>query len=338
MVIGSACPKIYMPTVLVTGGAGFIGSHLSDRLIKSNYQVIILDNLSTGKQTYIPKSAIFIRGDVRRKQEVEAIFRKYAFDIVIHIAGQASTITSFTDPFFDIETNFLGTVNIVLSAVAHHVPRLLYASSMTVYGHPDKLPILETNLPRPISYYGITKYAAERFVHATAERIDLKKPLNVTSFRMFNVYGPRQSITNPYQGVLAIFIGNVLRGEPITIFGDGRQSRDFVYIDDVVDSWMSAIDNPKSFNQSVNIGSGRQTSILDLARAVITATNKDPGKYPIRYQSKRPGDQQFIAADIAKAKKLLGFRPKTSLSQGLAKTIAWAKQTALKKRDSGNIR
>lgn len=320
-----------MQTVLVTGGAGFIGSHLSDRLITSGYRVIILDNLSTGNKTYIPDKAIFVRGDVRRKKEVEAVFRKYAFNVVIHLAGQSSTITSFTDPFFDIETNFHGTVNVVLAAVATHVPRFLYASSMTVYGQPEKLPIPETQPARPISYYGITKYAAERFVHATSDRVDLKRPFLTTSFRMFNVYGPRQSITNPYQGVLAIFIGNVLRGEPITIFGDGMQARDFVYIDDVVDAWLAAIDKPRSFSQILNIGSGRQTSILDLAKAVIATLGKNPNKYPILFQPERPGDQRFMEADITLAKKILGFRPKISLSQGLAKTIAWAKQTALKK-------
>jgi len=311
--------------VLVTGGAGFIGSHLVDQLLKKNYEVVVMDNLSTGYAGYLPPKVTLVNADVRQKAKVAALFKKYHFDIVCHIAGLASNINSFTDPYRDMEVNFFGTMNVVLSCLAFRVPRLLYASSMTVYGHPDKLPVAESQICRPFSYYGISKYAAERFAHATAERPDLKFPLRVTSFRMFNVYGPRQSLTNPYQGALAIFIGNLLRREPVKIFGDGKQSRDFIYIEDIVKAWTEAIDNPKSYGQVYNLGFGKQISIKELVTTIIRAFRLNPAKYPIRYLPGRPGEQRFMQADISLARRELNFRPQDNLASGLAKTIRWSK-------------
>ena len=141
---------------------------------------------------------------------------------------------------------------------------------MTVYGHSSVLPTPEDTPCRPVSYYGVTKYAGERYVHVTADRADLDFDFHVTSFRMYNVYGPRQALDNPYQGVLGIFLGNVLRGEPITIFGDGEQSRDFVHISDVVNAWVGSINNLAAFDRVFNIGSGRQISINELAKHVTS--------------------------------------------------------------------
>src|SRR5262249_26704011 len=151
----------------------------------------------------------------------------FGLDAVCHIAGQVSLIRSFTHPGTDLRTNVEGTLNVLQACLQHHVPRLLYASSMTVYGHATVLPTPENEPCEPVSYYGITKYAAERYARTTAERPDLGHPFNVTCFRMYNVYGPRQALDNPYQGVLGIFLGNLLRNEPIVIFGDGEQTRDF---------------------------------------------------------------------------------------------------------------
>src|SRR5262249_46329396 len=152
-------------------------------------------------------------------------------------------------------------VQVLRLCVKYRVPRLLYASSMQVYGNTDAVPTPEDTPAGPASYYGITKYAAERYVHTTAERVDLDFPFRVTSFRMYNVYGPRQALDNPSQGVLGIFLGNLLRGEPLTIFGDGEQSRDFVYVGDVAEAWVGALGNPASHGRVFNVGSGRQTSI-----------------------------------------------------------------------------
>lgn len=316
-------------TILVTGGAGFIGSTIVDRLVSKGENVVVLDNLSTGEKKYINKNAQFIKGDITDTKKLHSVFKKYNFDAVLHIAGSASTINSFANPYSDIDTNFIGTVNVVLLCLKYKVTRLLYASSMTVYGTPQKLPIQETHPCAPISYYGIGKYAAERFVLATSQRKDLPNKIDVTAFRMFNVYGPRQSLANPYQGVMAIFIGNVLRNEPIIIFGDGKQARDFIHVEDVASAWISSIDNKKSFNEVINLGYGYKTSINTLVKTIVKTCNKNPKTYPILYKAQRPGDQRFMQADIKRAQKLLGFKPKYSLAVGLSKTLAWAKEEML---------
>ncbi|HYK07931.1 MAG TPA: SDR family NAD(P)-dependent oxidoreductase [Candidatus Eisenbacteria bacterium] len=317
-----------MKHVLVTGGAGFIGSHVVDELLERKYSVTVFDNLASGKKEYINKKATFIKGDVSQKSQVEKLLSGSSFDVILHIAGQPSIVNSFTNPELDFGTNFIGSVNMIMGAVKHNIDRFLYASSMTVYGNPIRLPIREEDACVPINYYGIAKYAAERFIHTTASRVDLESPLNVTSFRMFNVYGPRQSLTNPYQGVLAIFMGNVLRNEPITIYGDGKQARDFVYVKDVARMWVDAIENKKSFGKVFNIGFGRQTGMLDLAKTVIHACGKNSKTYPILFKSTRSGDQRFVEADITEAKKYLRFSPTTSLENGIKKTLDWAQKYA----------
>lgn len=310
--------------ILVTGGAGFIGSHMVERLLKDGHTVTVLDNLSTGSVDYLPKEVTFIKGDTANAEDVEKAFKE-PVDAVFHIAGCASTINSFTDPFSDVRANFHGGINVAMKCVEHKVPRLLYASSMTAYGFVESLPVKETQPTVPVSYYGITKYASERFIHATGLRKDIDTKLNVTSFRMFNVYGPRQSLTNPYQGVMAIFIGNVLRNEPITLFGDGQQSRDFVFIDDVVNAWVGSLENEKTFGEVYNIGFGQDRSMNDLIATILTTVGKDPTTYPINHKPERPGDQRHMRADITKMNQATGWEPKYNLQKGLEKTLEWAK-------------
>lgn len=314
-----------MNKILVTGGAGFIGSHVVDKLIEKKYKVVVLDNLISGKKLYVNKKAIFEKGDVSDKKSLERIFRKYKFSSILHIAGQPSIVNAFSDPVLDVNTNFIGTINMVMMAQKYKVARFLYASSMTLYGNQDKLPIKEDAKPAPINYYGVAKFASERFVHITSDRVDLTYPFHPTSFRMFNVYGPRQSLHNPYQGVLAIFMGNVLRNEPITIFGDGKQGRDFVYVEDVAKVWVNTLSNHRSFGNAYNIGYGKQTSIIELAKTVIEACGFDPKTYPIKMKPKRSGDQRFIESDIFLARRDLLFNPTTELAEGIKQTLRWAK-------------
>jgi UDP-glucose 4-epimerase len=209
----------------------------------------------------------------------------------------------------------------------HQVPRLLYASSMSAYGNRGVIPTPETEPLQPNSYYGITKGAGEQFVHATAERSDLGFAFNVTSLRMFSVYGPGQALDNPYQGVLGIFIGKLLRNEPITIFGDGEQTRDFVYIDDIVDGWVRALDNPAAHGGIFNLGSGRSLSIKQLAEHAIVAFGHPRGGYEIIYGAARPGEQSRVQADIRRAQTILGWEPRTSFESGLAETIRWGRSS-----------
>jgi len=311
--------------VLVTGGAGFIGSNLADELIRRGYKVTILDNLSTGLKENINKKAKFIKGDVKNPNGLKKVFRD-KINVIFHIAGCASTIKSFDNPAKDLMTNVLGTVNIINAAVKYRVPRLLYASSMTSYGVPEKLPVKETQGTRPIAYYGITKYAGERYIMATGLRTDMPVKIETTAFRMFNVYGRRQSLTNPYQGVVSIFIGNVLRGEQVTIFGDGEQSRDYVHIKDVANAWIGAIDNKKAFGEVFNLGSGMRISVNALVDTILKSFGKNRKEYKIIYKEARPGDQRHMQADIGKAKKFLNWKPGISFDDGMADTIEWAKE------------
>jgi UDP-glucose 4-epimerase len=309
--------------ILVTGGAGFIGSHLAERLVDLGHDVVVMDSEATGRREHVPQGAEYRRGDVCRTEDLEKIF-SVGLGAVAHVAGQVSLIRSFTDPVVDLRTNVEGTVNVLSCCVRHRVPRLLYASSMTVYGHAEALPTAEDTACKPVSYYGIAKYAAERYVHTTAERPDLGFEFGVTSFRMFNVYGPVQALDNPYQGVLGIFLGNLLRGEPITIFGDGNQSRDFVYIDDVVDAWVAALDNPASSHQVLNLGSGRRLSINDVADHALRAFGRSRDNWPVHYAPTRPGEQRHVEADIARASDVLGWTPRVAFDAGLAETARWA--------------
>ncbi|MFI7495064.1 NAD-dependent epimerase/dehydratase family protein [Kocuria sp. M4R2S49] len=317
--------------VLITGGAGFIGSHLAERLVGMGHDVVVLDSEATGRPENVPEGADYRVGDVTRVADLEGAFGA-GLDAVAHIAGQVSLIRSFTDPIADLRTNLEGTVNVLGCCLRHRVPRLLYASSMTVYGHNGTLPTPEDTPCTPVSYYGITKYAAERYVHTTAERPDLDFDFGVTSFRMYNVYGPRQAIDNPYQGVLGIFLGNVLRDEPLTIFGDGEQSRDFVYIDDVVDAWVSALTERASHGQVLNLGSGRQTAIKDLADQVLAAAGREDQM--VTYAPGRPGEQRHVQADITRAGRVLGWRPRTPFAEGFARTVEWARSVM----DEGSAR
>ena len=309
--------------VLVTGGGGFIGSHLTDRLIHDGHDVAVLDNEITGCQENVNSAALYVRGDVTNWDCLEAVFAQ-SFDAVFHVAGQASTFKSFISPEEDLRTNVFGAINVIKMCIKHHVPRLLYASSMTVYGNPNLIPTPESELCKPISYYGITKYAAERYIHATAARNDLGFDFNTTSFRMFNVYGERQSLANPYQGVVGIFIGNILRGEQITIHSDGEQTRDFIYIRDVVDAWMFALDCPAAFGQVFNLGSGISCSINYLVDAIRSVAKGVTANSKIQYEKVRPGDQRYMTADIKKVQTALNWAPRVSLKNGMENTIRWA--------------
>jgi UDP-glucose 4-epimerase len=316
-------------TVLVTGVAGFIASHMAEGLMKKGYRVIGIDNMSTGEKRNIPKGIRFIKGDVTRDQDLARAFSRPLAG-VFHIAGCASTIKAFDNPEMDLNTNTLGTIRVVMRCVKHKVPRFLYASSMTAYGFVDKLPVnIDQALAKPVSYYGISKYAAERYALATGLRQDLGFKLGVTAFRMFNVYGRRQSLTNPYQGVASIFIGNVLRDEPIKIFGDGEQSRDFIHISDVVNGWIKGFESKKAIGQVFNLGTGMRISINRLVRTDIKAFGKDPKKYPIQYFSVRPGDQRHMQADISKTRRLLNWKPLMPFEKGMADVIAWSREEGL---------
>ncbi|HEY7551235.1 MAG TPA: NAD-dependent epimerase/dehydratase family protein [Hyphomicrobiaceae bacterium] len=311
--------------VLVTGGAGFIGTHLCRRLLADGHAVSVVDNEFNGKRENLPPEVRFLLGDVARHGEVEPAFER-GIDAVCHIAGQVSIIRSFTNPVIDLRTNVEGTLNVLQLCLKYRVPRLIYASSMTIYGNCRTVPTPESEPCWPDSYYGITKLAGERYVHATAERPDLGFDFKATSLRMYSVYGPGQALDNPYQGVLGIFLGNLLRGEPITIFGDGAQTRDFVYIADIVEGWTRALDTPETAGQVINLGSGRSLSINQLAEAAINVVGGPAAASRIVRAPARPGEQRSVRADVSRAKALMGWEPRTTFETGLAETLGWARE------------
>lgn len=310
--------------VLVTGGAGFIGSHLVETLLDRGFLVTVLDNLNTGQRDNVAVDAEFIEGDVCNPDDVARAF-ELSPDIVCHLAGQASIRLAWANPAADLAVNVEGTLNILTACRNHHTPRLLYASSMTIYGNPEVLPTPETAPALPVAHYGVTKFAAERYVALAAE--DPEHPMAVTSFRMFNVYGPRQSLDNPYQGVLAIFLGHALRGEPISIHSDGEQSRDFVFVGDVCRAWAAAIDCPAAFGRVLNIGSGRATTVNQLCDAVLRQFGLDRSTYEVTTGPTQPGDIRRSGAAIDAATDALGWLPEIDLENGMAATVAWARGT-----------
>jgi UDP-glucose 4-epimerase len=310
---------------LVTGGAGFIGSHLVRRLLAEDHDVTALDNLATGARENVPGEATFVEGDVADAELVDSVFTDGRFDAVFHVAGQASISKSFSTPEVDLRTNVVGTLNVARACVDAGVPRLVNASSMTAYGEPARIPTPEDEACVPVSFYGVTKYAAERYVQVMGDRTDVE--LAVTSLRMFNVYGEGQRLDNPYQGVLAIFVGNVLRREPITIHGDGGQTRDFVYIEDVVDAWLHVLDLPATYGAVLNVGSGRETSVNELADAVLVALGESRETWELRSAPAQLGDQRRSAADV-RALGALGWAPATSFEDGIARTVDWARAAA----------
>ena len=310
--------------VLVTGGAGFIGSHMADRLLADGNEVVILDNESTGTRANVPAAAHYIAGDVRNPEDVARAFDG-GLDAVFQIAGQASTILAFDNPQNDLSINVGGTLNILQACLEHQVPRLVYASSMICYGHPEQVPISEDHPCRPVSYYGITKYAAERYVHATAARNDLDFDFQVTSFRMFNVYGPRQSLANFYQGVVTNFMANIIQEQPIIIHSDGEQTRDFIYVEDVVNAWVKALDSPRTHGQVFNLGSGEGITINRLADITLASFDKNRDTHTILYEPVRPGDLRYMQAEMSRTWESLDWTPRTPFDEGMEYTLRWAR-------------
>lgn len=297
--------------VLVTGGAGFIGSHLVRALVSEGYVVRVLDNLSIGSIENIGDvySAIeFIEGDVRDYGVVEEAVR--GIDAVVHLAAVIDVVESFEKPDLYFEVNVRGTYNIAKASKS--IDTFIFASSCAVYGDPVKIPIDEDHPLRPKSPYAASKIAGEVYIHVFSQ-INSYRPV---VFRLFNVYGAKQS--RAYTGVIIEFIKRISRGEPPIIFGDGSQTRDFVYVDDVVKAMINALRNKKACG-IYNIGSGKATTINELAMTILRIMNREDLK-PINMPP-RPGDIKHSVADITKARKELGYNPTTTIEKGIKDII-----------------
>ena len=298
--------------ILVTGGAGFIGSNLSEGLMKVG-DVRVLDDLSSGNRENIQNSEIrFIEGSITDlpllKRSMEDV------DYVLHLAAVSSVGLSVVNPLLANEVNVTGTLKILLAAKECGVKKVIYISSAAIYGDTDKLPISESFKPKPLSPYASTKIMGEYYCNNFSELYDLK----TVSIRPFNVFGPRQDPKSQYSAVIPIFIDKMLKGEEIQITGDGEQTRDFVYIKDFIHANILAMD--KDVGGTFNISGGGRISINELYWTIagILDINTEPV-----YVEDRPGDIKHSYADISRAEKLLGFKPRYSLEEGLKETIGW---------------
>lgn len=309
-----------MSRYLVTGGGGFIGSNIARSLIERGDQVVITDNLTTGIELNIPTGAEFVSLDISQSDQF-ALIPSGPYDGVLHLAAQSSGEISHDNPGYDLSTNALGTLLMLDWSKKNDIPRFIYASSMAVYGLTGESPITEDQPLDPISFYGITKQAAEHYV-----RFYSGHGLDTTVFRMFNVYGPGQNLQNMKQGMVSIYLAYILKGEPVLVKGSMDRYRDFIYIDDVVSAWVTALDDPVSYGKTYNLASGKKTLVKELLSAVIQAWGHDPEAYPIEQGDGTPGDQFGIYADISKLTNDLRWKPEVEISEGLKRMSDWAKR------------
>jgi UDP-glucose 4-epimerase len=317
-------------TVLVTGGAGFIGSHLVDRLVSSGYDVRVLDNLSTGKlsniQAHVENGKVdFVEGDITNLEAVKKSV--HGVDAVLHLAAVTSVPFSVKNPALTFETNVGGTLNLLASLARERIGKFVFVSSCAVYGEPNYLPVDENHPTNPISPYAESKLLGERYCLGFHEN----KLLKATVLRFFNVYGLRQGL-NDYSGVITQFVDRLKQGLPLTVYGDGSQTRDFINVLDIVNAALCSLEKENAEGQVFNVGSGKPTSINELAKKVLSIAVSD---LRIVYEAPRESDVKCSYADVSKAARLLGFKPEVALNDGLSEILADASLLKLQATKQG---
>lgn len=307
---------------MVTGGAGFIGSHLVSRLLELGAKVVVVDNFLTGKKENLKeiranKNLQVIQADVNRLSGLKKIFERFAFDYVFHYAAVVGVKRLEEKPLLVLE-DIEGIKNILKLSQEHKIKKIVFASSSEVYGQPPSLPEKEEGCSNPRNVYALVKLIGEKLVQIYYQRYGLPG----CSLRFFNVYGPRQE-SSVYGFVVGIFINQVLRGQPPSIFGDGMQTRDFIYIKDNVEAALRALLTKKTDGQVINIGRGKPITILDLAERIIRISHKN---LKPKFLPPRKNDIRYRCPDTTKMKKLLQFTPQVSLDEGLKLTYEWYKE------------
>jgi len=307
--------------ILVTGGAGFIGSHIVERLVSLGHNVYVIDNLSNGSIDNIQHlmnkdNFIFYKGDIRDLSLVKMILMDV--EAVIHLAAVIDVQFSINYPEETNDVNVNGTLGLLKSSFQFGIKKFIYTSSCAVYGEAQYLPIDENHPTNPISPYAASKLASEAYVKAYSKISGLKTII----LRLFNVYGPRQELSR-YAGVISKFISNAIKGEDLVIFGDGTQTRDFIFVKDIVDLMIALVEGEYLSGEIYNVGSGVAISIRELANKVKELTGQE--KIKIRYTAERPGDIKESQASIEKITRDLNFSPKVSLEDGLKLTIEYMK-------------
>ncbi len=304
-----------MKNYLVTGAAGFIGGALAKRLLLEGNRVVSIDNLSTGNKDAIPKGVEFYEADCQDPLVYEKL-PNITYDTIFHIAGQSSGEISFEDPTYDLRTNTESTLLLLKFALEKKCMRFIYASTMSVYGDQPDQAVSEAASTSPKSFYGVGKLASENYLNIY-ENYGIK----TTSLRLFNVYGPGQNLNNLKQGMVSIFLAQMLENNKVVVKGSPDRYRDFIYIDDVVEAFISTSKNPTSFGMSLNIATGIKHYVKDVLEEL---SKHSTAPIEIIYEGNTPGDQFGIFANTEKAEKEIGFKAQTSFASGIQKMWKWA--------------
>jgi nucleoside-diphosphate-sugar epimerase len=302
---------------LVTGGAGFIGSNTVDELVRRGHGVVVLDDLSSGKEenlNEVRNKITFVKGSVTDLEAVQKAMQQAEF--VIHLAARTSVPRSVKDPLETNRINVDGTLNVLVAARDNRVKRVVFAASSSAYGETPTLPKVESMQPQPISPYGVSKYVGELYAHAFGRCYGLEN----VSVRYFNIFGPRQDPDSPYSGVLSRFATAFLDEEQPVVYGDGEQTRDFTYVDNAVQANLLACEAPGASGGVFNIGTGGRVSLNQTLEHLRRITGK---KLVARYDAPREGDIRDSHADISKAREVLGYEPTVQFEEGLERTLEW---------------
>ena len=302
---------------LVTGGAGFIGAHVTNELIRIGHSVVVLDDLSGGFEDNINPKAIFVKGSVTDQQLVKRLFEEHKFEYVYHLAAYAAEGLSHFIRKFNYENNLIGSINLINESIKNKIKCFVFTSSIAVYGA-GQLPMSEATIPQPEDPYGVSKYAVELDLKTAHEMFGL----NFVVFRPHNVYGEYQNVGDRYRNVIGIFMNQLMQGNPLTIFGDGTQTRAFSYISDVAPHIAKSVDIPAAYNQVFNIGGDKEYSVNELAGTVMKVLRKEQ---PIRYLTAR-NEVLHAYSDHTKAKKIFGIKDNdfVDLETGVGKMAKWA--------------
>lgn len=307
-----------MSKILVTGGAGFIGSHLAEELVKRGHAVVVLDDLSGGFVDNVVAGARLIQGSITDAELVDRLFAEEQFEYVYHLAAYAAEGLSHFIKRFNYTNNLIGSVNLINASINTGIRCFVFTSSIAVYGASPVLPMTEETIPHPEDPYGIAKLAVEHELAVCKQMFDL----DYIIFRPHNVYGERQNIGDKYRNVVGIFMNQILQGKPMTVFGDGTQTRAFSYIGDLMPVMASAIETPAAYNQIFNIGADQPFSVNELATQVARAMGAEPNIVHL------PPRNEVLNAYSSheKVRRVFGEQKLTSLEEGLARMAAWVKQ------------
>jgi UDP-glucose 4-epimerase len=314
-----------METILITGVAGFIGSKVAERFINEGYSVIGVDDLSTGHIKNVPKDIDFIEIDLSDYKNLKEISKNCSS--ILHLAGQSSGEISFDNPVADLNKNTVSTLNLIKFGIDNNIKKILYASSMSIYGHASNKAVNENDSCLPLSCYGVGKLASENYLKIYQDQLPF------VSLRMFNVYGPGQDLINLRQGMVSIYIAQAIASGRIEVKGNLNRFRDFIYIDDVVEAWFRSTINQNISNTSINVGTGIKTTIKELLDNICTILPNT-----IYFESNStPGDQNGVFANNSFLKECLSIKSFTSLDEGLKEFVKWARNSDVLSSNERNL-